>query len=429
MSTCRSGFETTCTTEYSADEILAFLSHEGIINTEDVEEAMKQSKKNSIIHEKHKYKIYQSTDRRWNTYIPDSESKYGRKRIVKATREKLEDFLYTFYSSQDETEKTRNMTLRQLYPDWLKFKELHTEAETYIIRINYDWMRFYAKSDIVDIPIRKLDKLTLDEWAHKLVKSLHLTKKRYYNMAIIMRQVLDYAVDKHIVEKNPFLNVKMEKRLFASDEKKNAETEVFTVEEAELMKEVAWNDFFHGKNHPCQPLVPLAVLFFFQTGLRLGEICSLTYSDISADGNDIVISSMFRRKTNTVIPHTKGTFGERSIPLTDEAKTIISLTKEKKLELNNSTEYIFSCTNNPIGYETLEKIVAKYCMMISTYRKSPHKIRKTWISTLLDEGINPDTVRKYAGHKKIKTTLDNYYYDRHSSDENRAKMNHALSSI
>lgn len=417
------------TTEYTASEILEFLSQSGKIDFEDVEKAMRKAKIDRIIHNKHHYKIYQSKDGRWNTYISDPNSKYRRKRIVKATRDELEEFLYSFYASQDETVKKRRITLRQLYPEWLEHKRLHTDAETYLIRIGYEWKRFYEDSSIVDIPIRKLDKLTLDEWIHQIVKAEHLTAKRYYSMSIILRQALDFAVDKGIIDKNPFKTVKVERRLFAANVKKSGETQVFSIEETSSIKELAWNDFIHG-NHPIQPLIPLAVLFVFQEGIRLGEICSLRYSDITPDGNTIIVSSMFRRKTSEIVSHTKGTYGDRAIPLTDEAKFIISLAREKQREHNVSSDgFIFSCMPTPIGYETLEKVIAKYCEMMGIGRKSPHTIRRTWVSTLLDDGINPDTVRRLAGHKDLQTTYDNYYFDRHSSDENRDKMNRALSSI
>jgi hypothetical protein len=87
--------------------------------------------------------------------------------------------------------------LRTFYKDWLEFKALHTDSTTCIKRIDEYWIKYYRDTDIIDVPIIKLD-----VWAHSLIKSNHMTKKEYYNMSIIMRQSLQYAVQKKMIEKS-----------------------------------------------------------------------------------------------------------------------------------------------------------------------------------------------------------------------------------
>lgn len=58
------------------------------------------------------------------------------------------------------------------------------------------------------MPFIHLDKITFDIWAHSLVEKHNMTKKKYYNMSIIMRQALEFAVEKGLIEKNPFLMLK-----------------------------------------------------------------------------------------------------------------------------------------------------------------------------------------------------------------------------
>ena len=61
----------------------------------------------------------------------------------------------------------------------------------------------------------------------------------------------------------------------------------------------------------------------------------------------------------------------------------------------------------------------RYSQIVTGEKKSLTKARKTFISTALDAGINPDTVS--VGHRDIQTTLNNYYFDRSSAQE-RAKQ-------
>ena len=414
-------------TEYSPEEILGFLSRSGQINFNDVEKAMKDSMLKKVLQEKHPYKIFRSKDGRWNTYVTDPAKPSGRKRIAKASLEILQEYLYDFYTGASAKKWDDNVTLRQLYPKWLESKAKETDADTYPLRLKCTWKKFYENDPIVDIPLAELDLIMLKDWANTMIGEYKLTRKKYYNMSIIFRQALEYAVDAGIIEENLFSRVKINRGRFVPVHKKRGSTEVFSREDDEAFQKVAWDDFYNGR-HTSQPLIPLAILFCFQTGLRVGEICSLRYSDISEDGDFIIVSSFLRQTTKEIVDHTKGAFGDREVELTDEAKRLIALATEKQKELGASTNgFIFSCTNRPVGYGTMRKMNEKYCRKAGIDYKSHHKIRKTVASKMLDDGINPDYIRLFLGQEDIMTTWGHYLYDRRNVDENRRMLNRALS--
>ena len=414
-------------TEYSPEEILGFLSRSGQINFNDVEKAMKDSMLKKVLQEKHPYKIFRSKDGRWNTYVKDPAKPSGRKRIAKASLEILQEYLYDFYTGASTQKWDDNITLRQLYPKWLESKAKETDADTYPLRLKCTWKKFYENDPIVDMPLVELDLIMLKDWANTMIGEHKLTRKKYYNMSIIFRQALEYAVDAGIIEENLFSRVKINRGRFVPVHKKRGSTEVFSREDDEAFQKVAWDDFYNGR-HTSQPLIPLAILFCFQTGLRVGEICSLRYSDISEDGDFIIVSSFLRQTTKEIVDHTKGAFGDREVELTDEAKRLIALATEKQKELGASTNgFIFSCTNRPVGYGTMRKMNEKYCRKAGIDYKSHHKIRKTVASKMLDDGINPDYIRLFLGQEDIMTTWGHYLYDRRNVDENRRMLNRALS--
>ena len=414
-------------TEYSPEEILGFLSRSGQINFNDVEKAMKDSMLKKVLQEKHPYKIFRSKDGRWNTYVKDPAKPSGRKRIAKASLEILQEYLYDFYTGASAKKWDDNVTLRQLYPKWLESKAKETDADTYPLRLKCTWKKFYENDPIVDIPLAELDLIMLKDWANTMIGEYKLTRKKYYNMSIIFRQALEYAVDAGIIEENLFSRVKINRGRFVPVHKKRGSTEVFSRKDDEAFQKVAWDDYYNGR-HTSQPLIPLAILFCFQTGLRVGEICSLRYSDISEDGDFIIVSSFLRQTTKEIVDHTKGAFGDREVELTDEAKRLIALATEKQKELGASTNgFIFSCTDRPVGYGTMRKMNEKYCRKAGIDYKSHHKIRKTVASKMLDDGINPDYIRLFLGQEDIMTTWGHYLYDRRNVDENRRMLNRALS--
>ena len=64
----------------------------------------------------------------------------------------------------------------------------------------------------------------------------------------------------------------------------------------------------------------------------------------------------------------------------------------------------------------------KYCEKINISKKSSHKIRRSVISSLLDNVKNKDSVRQFAGHKNIQTTFNSYYKDISSNAEFYGEM-------
>lgn len=410
---------------FDEKELLHFALENDILKLDDVKKIMRKKQKEEIL-KKHPYSIWQGKDGRWRTHVSDTTQKTGRKLVVKSTEEKLYETLITHYQNINEDTQHAFMTLRKLYPQWLEYKKLHTRAESYISRINTDWRTYYLNTEIIDVPIKKLDKLTLDMWAHKLIQDYDVTKNKYYNVTVIIRQALEYAVDINLIPSNPMSQVKIDgKRMFRKTKKKPNATQVFSKEELDLIFPMAWDDF---KNHTkVYELAPLAFLFQFQTGLRIGELCAVRYEDIETP-NYIHIQRMLRRDTNQIVEHTKTEYGDRQVLLTETAKEIIACAKARQKELGVDSEgYIFSITGKPILARVIDDLYKKYCKKAGIIPKSSHKARKTYISSLLDAHVNINTIREMVGHSDERTTLGNYCFDRKDEDEKKLLIEKALS--
>ena len=406
----------------SAEEMLSFLVQSGTIDVNDVATTMKNKERNDII-AAHPYSISHGKDGRWRTWVPDDKRKEGRRMIAKSSLEKLHDALYAHYTGADEDIQIKRMTLRKLYPRWLKYKSLHTTAETYITRIESDWKKYYLDCPLVDKPIRSIRKLELDEWAHQMIRKHDMTKNMYYNASMIMRQCLEYAVDMEIIDSNPFSRVKVDgRRLFRQVKKKQNETQVFNREEEIEIFRLAWNDFYNSKRLVYR-LAPLAVMFQFLTGLRTGELCAIKHSDVSS--GKLLISRMLRRDTDEVVEHTKG-YEDRELLLPQAALEIIEIAAAYQREHGIKTEYVFSLTSDPLKYNEINALYRKYCDKAGIPYRSSHKSRKTYISTLIDAGININTIRGYVGHSDERTTYNSYCFDRTPDNEQKKKLEEAL---
>lgn len=416
-------------------ELLQYALKSGMINLGDVQKVKEMATKQELL-QKHNNKIWQGKNGLWYTYLPDQSKPKNLKLIKRRTEDDIKNAIYQFYKRQNEDLKNKRHTLGSIYNDWLKYKSLHTNASNYIRRIDNDWVKYYSRDPIINVPIVDMTELMLDEWAHNKIKDFNLTRTQYYNMSIIMRQALEYAVGKQIIPKSPFAEVKVETKLLRKVKKKPDDTQVYLKNEISLIEQEAWSDFREKPFYAA----PLAVLLAFQTGVRLGELVALKWSDIN--GNYIHVQRMESRVESLkddgtwdtisweVVDHVKTDAGDRTVYLTQKAKDILREIRKVTLQYGyRDDDYIFVGPNGRIHKRAVDSRIRKYCKNINIREKSAHKIRKTYISTLIDAGVNINTIRNLAGHRKEETTLGNYCFDRSTKEQKEEILEQALSSL
>lgn len=93
--------------------------------------------------------------------------------------------------------------------------------------------------------------------------------------------------------------------------------------------------------------------------------------------------------------------------------------------MSESEEYIFWKGNKNITASQVKKRLYILCDRIDIKRKSPHKLRKTYVSILLDNGVDKRLVQDVAGHTEIATSERNYHRNRKSD----AKKEEILSNL
>ena len=394
------------------DEMLSFLQEKGIINLDDVRKEMEQEKRRLIL-SKHKYSIFQDKDGRWKTVIADNTKKSGKKLIAKKNRRDLEDFLIDYL---DEAPK-QNVTLRQLYLPWLKSRKLETKSINTVKKNAQEWKRFYEDDPIVDIPINQLTCQELKDWVHKKIRDNNFNKQQYYNMIVIMNKLFEYATDSLLIQRNIWKEVKINTKLLRKTVKKSNETQIYFYEEKIKLVSYALSRFRKNPKNIGALTIPL----MFLTGMRIGEVVAIKYEDIKE--NEIIIcrsevmdydmdeDGIFHYVGTKVVDHAKTEAGERSIPCTDGVKQIISLVKKASEEYGFYDEgYVFCPYSRRLKSSTIDVKIYEFCEKIGIPKKSAHKIRKTFISQMVFNGIDIDTVCRVSGHTDITTTFNSYTY-------------------
>jgi len=129
----------------------------------------------------------------------------------------------------------------------------------------------------------------------------------------------------------------------------------------------------------------------------------------------------------SVADHAKTSAGDRYIYLTEEARKIVKLILDTNHKYHYyDQDYLFVHGGKRISHQAVDCRIRKYCRHININAKSTHKIRKSYISSLIDAGININEIRKQVGHEDEHTTLRNYTFNRKESTENEADIERAL---
>lgn len=414
---------TTFNQPYTAEEIWCFIVQSGMIDASGVADAMNKKRREEIL-KNHPYAISQGKDGRWRTRVKDEKAPEKRRMIVKSTKEELEKAICDYYAEIENEERGGTTSLEELYEEWIEFKALSV-VDTTIDRVRRDWKRYYQGSEITQKPIAKITDLEIERWVKESIRKHDMGRHQYTNFILIIRQMLSYALRLGIIVVNPLDKADLKvTNILRQEHKKPDHTQVFSDDELAKIRELAWADF-EEKAYPIHQLVPLAVMFMLDTGIRVGEACALKQEDVL--GNILTVQRMVRYPSGEVVDSTKGYFGDRQLPLVPRAQGLVNAARERKqTEGVSENGYLFSMTGEPVPYTAITKAFYKYSRRACRELKSTHKARKTFVAECLEEGMSINTVRQMVGHKDERTTLRCYCYDRNSEAEKREQLERAL---
>lgn len=373
--------------------------------------------------EKHQYDIFRGSDGRWNTHVFDATKPNRRRRVKKTKKEDLYKYLEDYYGRQCEFGNPSKITLRELYPLWMEHK-LKLTSDVNCDRIASTWKLYYEQSEIVNYPISKLNKLVLEEWIIPTVKGMKV--KEYEKFEVIIKQMLEYAEDKNIIDRTPYRPLTKEQRMqcLVKPPKKKSEDMVFSGEDLDKLMDMARHDLIDRVKD--FELAPLVVMFMFATAMRISEAIVIKEEDI--EGDILSVNRMFRRDSNTVIDHVKMNKIGRSVTLSPFAQECIKYAKGRAEELGVNPEYIFCVDGTPKSYyRSVSEAFKKYSEKIGS-RKMTHTARRQCISALRNSHIiSVEAIRDFAGHEDISTT-DSYTYDTSGKAETNERIRKVVDS-
>lgn len=342
--------------------------------------------------------IFLRKDRRWEAryvkgYGADGKYIYG----------------YVYGKTYNEVKKKRNEILLKLdikekknlrnavklhekIDLWMLNQKYNVKESTYANYVNL--INRYIKPQLGNLLLSNIDNDTMISFKDylltegKRIDAGGLSTKTTSDVMTLLKQILKYY-DVNINVKNPRV-VRNRIQILEKEDVKKLET--YVLENLDSYS--------------------FGILLTLYTGLRIGELCALKYSDIDFENKKLSVQRTIIRinsydstkKTKIVITEPKTKNSIREIPLNS---LLMKILKKNKHDLD---DYILTGNKKyiePRNYYNKYKIVLKRAG-VSGYNF--HVLRHTFATRCISVGIDPKSLSELLGHSNVKTTLSLYVH-------------------
>ncbi len=161
------------------------------------------------------------------------------------------------------------------------------------------------------------------------------------------------------------------------------------VKEQEIEEVIANFDISNFREHRAR----IILLMLYSTGLRQEELRTLTDADISFSLREAKVTGK-RSK-------------QRIVPLPSELLEEIATwqrARDIRYPSLSSPKPLIAGKSGAISKKTLYDIVKNALATTSAIRKSPHVLRHTFATAMLNDGASLDSVKEFLGHSSLSTT-------------------------
>ena len=147
----------------------------------------------------------------------------------------------------------------------------------------------------------------------------------------------------------------------------------------------------------------LAFQILFWTGIRIGELLALTFSDVDLEAKIITINKSYQRlKGKDVITPPKTYKSNRKVNIPQFLVEDIQDYKESLYDPQPGDRII------PVAKTFLEKEMQRGIKLRGMKKIHIHSLRHSHASLLIEIGFSPKEIAERLGHENIETTLNTY---------------------
>lgn len=356
--------------------------------------------------------IFKRKDGRWEArYIkghqPSGKIQYGfcYGKSYKEAKQKVAEMKSTS-TFQAAPKKLSSDTFTHYCQEWLRSKQSRVKPATYI---KYETMMTrHIEPALGGYCPSSLSTSLIEDFCSTLQHEKQLSAKTIRDILTCLRSVIRYA-GRQIPDLPTALEI-----VYPKEEQK--EMRVLSLSEQAQLTEYLLTDM-----DACKFGILLALL----TGLRIGEVCALRWSDINLKEKTIHIHATMQRlrnisetgerKTTVMIGSPKSDKSLRTIPMTEHAALLCV-----QMQTKSKAAYVLTGTEHFMEPRALQYRLKRYTRDCHLEGVHFHTLRHTFATRAVEVGFEIKTLSEILGHSTTTVTLDRYV---HSSLElKRANM-------
>lgn len=286
------------------------------------------------------------------------------------------------------------MVIKNIAEEWKQYKKQYVKESTYsayCLLLNSHIIPYFGeKSEFKEEEVQEFVLESLKEG---------LSQKTVKDILVVLKMIQRFGV------KQKWLEIKQLDIIFPiASEKK--QLEVMTKENQRKLLNYA-NENFSFRN--------LGLIICLCTGLRIGELCALRWSDFDMDQHVVKIRHTIQRIyvleeekpfTKIVVDKPKTKDSNRDIPLSNELQRII----KPLLKVVTPHYFVLSNDEKPIEPRTYRNYYKKTIKKLGIPYLKFHGLRHSFATRCIESKNSVKTVSVILGHSNITTTLNLYVH-------------------
>lgn len=272
------------------------------------------------------------------------------------------------------------MDYQESFFNYLKFEKRYSSHTVVAYKNDLDQFVQFCTVMVGEFDVYKVDSKTIRSWIVELMEQ-QLTARSVNRKITTVKSFYKFLLKEGKVQTNPATNLvlpKIRKKLPNFVEEKKLQ---------DLLDNGYFSDDYIGIRDK------LIIILLYGTGIRLSELLSLKDGDI--DFKQSLIRVLGKRNKERIIPYPK--------PINNLIEQYI-LERDKKIGFRTE-KLLVTESGNPV-YEKLVYRVVKnnLAKVTSLEKKSPHVLRHTFATHLLNKGADLNAVKELLGHANLSAT-------------------------
>jgi len=272
------------------------------------------------------------------------------------------------------------MSYQESFISYLRYEKRYSPHTVVAYKNDLDqFVSFYTKV-VGEFDVNRVDAKLVRNWIVSLMEE-RLTPRSVNRKVTTIKAFYKFLMKGSVVDNNPALNLalpKIRKRLP-------------NFVEANNLHHLLDDGFFDGSF--CGIRDKLIIALLYGTGIRLSELLYLKDSDFDTKG--YLIRVLGKRQKERIVPYPR-----------EINNLLLQYIETRNREIGNLSEKLLVTEKGSPVYEKLiyRIVTNNLAKVTSLEKKSPHVLRHTYATHLLNNGADLNAVKELLGHSSLAAT-------------------------